>query len=172
MATNEGKGRTRGELLVAAGFMSVAGLVFWRTNTAFAAAGANEGGALFDAAFYPELLAGLMAILALLQCVAVLRGARAHQPVSDNISEPPRESDASLARALALVGLFLLWLITFRWIGYHLTTPVFLGAAFMTLGVRPLLAIPTGIAVSLGASLIFEWGMNVILPVGRWEIGF
>ncbi len=58
-------------------------------------------------------------------------------------------------------------------VGYHLATPVLLGAMFFVLGVRnPLAAAAWGIGVSLALSAFFELGLDVILPVGRFGIGF
>ncbi len=49
--------RVVGELLMAAAFLALAGLVFQQTRTAFVAAGAASGGAMQNAAMYPEFLA-------------------------------------------------------------------------------------------------------------------
>lgn len=156
----------RGELAVAAGLLGLAALVFQQTATDFAAAGVASGGALNDAAFYPEIVAGLLAALAMLHAVALLRGG----PVG--ASDAPRAApDASLARAALLAAAFVLYLAALRPVGYHLTTPAFLAAAFAALGLRWWMALLLSPLMSLGASLIFERGMNVVLPVGRWGIG-
>ena len=156
----------RGELAVAAGFLGLAALVFQQTATDFAAAGVASGGALNDAAFYPEIVAGLLAALAALRAVAVLRGAA--PGVSD---APPSAPDASLARAVLLTVAFVLYLAALRPVGYHLATPAFLVAAFAALGLRWWMALLLAPLLSLGASLVFERGMNVVLPAGRWGIG-
>lgn len=161
-------GSGRGDLAVAAAFLAVATVVFQQTLTSFAAAGAASGGALSNAAFYPELVAGLMALLALMQIARVLRKGAA---VGSGSGEPDSAPDASLARALFLAGLLLVYLVALKPIGYHIATPLFLLAAFLVLGLRPWVGLVLAPTLSLGASIVFEEGLNVILPVGRWGIG-
>jgi putative tricarboxylic transport membrane protein len=168
--------RTRivGELVMAAAFLSLAGLIFQQTRTVFAEAGAAEGGAMQNAAMYPEFLAGALVILALLQIVRTLLGVRAAVATADahaHLSQPDRRRH--LVKALVCLAAFTVYLLVLRLIGYHLATPVLMAVLYFTLGVRnPLVAAALGIATSLLMSLFFELGLNVILPVGRFGIGF
>lgn len=154
---------------MAAAFLALAAGVYQQTLTSFAAAGAASGGALSNAAFYPEILAGLVALLALIQIGRVMRGSA---DTGDGLGEPVPAADASLARALFVTGLFVAYLAALKPVGYHITTPIFLFAAFLVLGLRPWVGLLLAPVLSLGASILFEKGLNVILPVGHWGIGF
>lgn len=107
-----------------------------------------------------------MAALAALRAVGVLRGT-----APGTSDAPPRAPDASLERAALLAAAFVLYLAALRPAGCHLATPAFLLAAFAALGLRWWMALLLAPLPSLGASLVFERGMNVLLPVGRWGIG-
>jgi hypothetical protein len=171
-------GRTRlvGELLMAAAFLGLAGLIFQQTRTVFAEAGAAEGGAMENAAMYPEFLAAALVILALLQIVRTLWGVRAAVATAADAHVAhlsQRDRRRHLIRALVCFAAFTVYLLVLRVVGYHLATPVLMAVLYVTLGVRnPLVAAVLGVATSLVMSLFFELGLNVILPVGRFGIGF
>lgn len=169
--------RTRivGELVMAAAFLALAGLIFQQTRTVFAEAGAAEGGAMQNAAMYPEFLAGALVILALLQIARTLLGVRAAVATAADAHAhlSQRDRRRHLVKALACLAAFTVYLLVLRLLGYHLATPVLMAVLYFTLGVRnPLVAAALGIATSLLMSLFFELGLNVILPVGRFGIGF
>jgi hypothetical protein len=169
--------RVVGELLMAAAFLALAGLVFQQTRTEFAAAGAAEGGAMQNAAMYPEFLAAGLVGLGLLLIVRTLWTRRV--TVAPGVAPEaapalsPAERRRYLIKALVCVAAFVLYLLVLRVAGYHLATPVLMAMLYFTLGVRnPLTAAGLGIATSLVMSAFFEFGLNVILPVGRLGIGF
>ncbi len=79
--------RLIGELVAAAAFLALAGLVFQQTSTAFVEAGAASGGAMMNAAMYPDWLAAGLVVLALLQIGLTLR---AGLPPPEAVARPPR----------------------------------------------------------------------------------
>lgn len=163
------RARLIGEVLVALGFVALAGVVLQQTNTDFVEQGASSGGAMTNAALYPELLAAGMILLAIAQIVGAVRRARAAGAAP---SAPSPAEPGATPQALACFAAFTLYLLSLRTLGYHVATPVMLFAMFALLGVRLPLAALLGVAVSLTMSLFFELGLNVILPVGRFGIGF
>jgi putative tricarboxylic transport membrane protein len=176
MSQGEAGGRRMvGELVMAAAFLGLAGLIFQQTRTVFAEAGAAEGGAMQNAAMYPEFLAGTLVGLALLQIARTFWGVRAALATAADahahLSTPDRRRH--LIKALVCLAAFAVYLLVLRLVGYHLATPVLMAVLYFTLGVRhPLVAAVLGVATSLLMSLFFELGLNVILPVGRFGIGF
>jgi hypothetical protein len=168
--------RVVGELLMAAAFLALAGLVFQQTRTAFVAAGAASGGAMQNAAMYPEFLAAGLVGLALLLIVRTLWTGRvtvAPEASGDAAPLAPADRRRHLIKALVCLAAFVVYLLVLRMVGYHLATPVLMAVLYFTLGVRnPLVAAAFGIATSLVMSAFFEFGLNVILPVGRFGIGF
>jgi putative tricarboxylic transport membrane protein len=169
--------RVVGELLMAAAFLALAGLVFQQTRTAFVAAGAASGGAMQNAAMYPEFLAAGLVGLALLLIVRTLWTGRVTvappEAPGDAPALAPAERRRHLIKALVCLAAFVAYLLVLRVVGYHLATPVLMAVLYFTLGVRnPLMAAAFGIATSLVMSGFFEFGLNVILPVGRFGIGF
>lgn len=165
--------RVVGELLMAAAFLALAGLVFQQTRTEFVAAGAASGGAMQNAAMYPEFLAAGLVGLALLLIVRTLWTGRVTVAPGEAPALSPTDRRRHLIKALVCLAAFVAYLLVLRVVGYHLTTPVLMAVLYLTLGVRnPLASAALGIATSLVMSAFFEFGLNVILPVGRFGIGF
>jgi len=165
--------RQAGELAVVIGFLALAGLVFQQTRTSLAEQGAADGGAMFNAAMFPELLAWSLVLLAALRVLQIVR-ATPSPPAADAVaSQAVEEGRTSRPVALVCLGLFLGYLLLLRPLGYHLMTPLFLFGCYYVLGTRNLvLAAGLAIATSLTMSFVFEYWMNVILPVGMFGIGF
>jgi putative tricarboxylic transport membrane protein len=179
MRAHSSRRRLIGELITAAAFLALAGLVYQQTSTAFVEAGAASGGAMMNAAMYPDWLADGLIVLALLQIGLTLRGGfpgpeeAAPRPDHEPGVDAVIERAANRRKGLICLGLFVLYLFVLKTVGYHLATPVLLGAMFFVLGIRnPLAAAAWGIGVSLAMSALFEVGLDVILPVGRFGIGF
>lgn len=176
---SEGRSRVRrqlGEVAVVLAFLALAGLVFQQTGTSFVEQGAATGGAMFNAAMFPELMAWGLILLSALQLVGIIRALVAGTPAdaaADQDGPAGSADDSRLSVALVCAALFVLYLFLLKPLGYHLTTPLFLFAFYYVLGTRRILvAIALGLATSLAMSFVFEYGMNVILPVGMFGIGF
>lgn len=171
--------RQVGETVVVLGFLALAGLVFQQTRTSFAEQDAASGGAMFNAAMFPELLAWclvLLAVLRLIDIVRVVLTPQAHtaNQTRDGPAGERNEGDRdSLIKALICTAFFMLYLLLLKTLGYHLMTPLFMFACFYVLGTRRiLLAAALAVGTSLAMSFIFEYWMSVILPVGMFGIGF
>lgn len=159
-----------GELPVVFAFLALAGLVFYETSTSFVEQGAASGGAMFNAALYPRLLAWALVGLSALRLVDIARAISAGGSAPAARSADDRQS---LVKALICLGFLAVYLFSLKPLGYHLTTPVFMFACLVLLGTRPvLLAAALAIGTSLTMSFVFEVLLNVILPVGIFGIGF
>ena len=162
-------------MAVVLAFLALAGLVFQQTSTSFVEQGAASGGAMSNAAMFPELLAWCLILLAALQLAQIVRSVAAGSATdpSNAVTAVPGGDRDSLLKALICTALFVLYLFLLKPLGYHLTTPVFMFACYSVLGTRRvMLAIALALATSLAMSFVFEYWMNIILPVGRFGIGF
>jgi putative tricarboxylic transport membrane protein len=167
------KRRQLGEAVVVLAFLALAGLVFQQTNTSFVEQGAASGGAMFNAAMFPELMAWGLILLSAIQLVGIVRVLVTDSEVEQDDDEDAPDRQHALTIALVCAALFVLYLFLLRPLGYHLTTPLFMAAFYYVLGTRNVLvAIGLGIVTSLAMSFVFEYWMNVILPVGMFGIGF
>ena len=167
--------RQLGEAAVVLGFLALAGLVFQQTNTSFVEQGAASGGAMFNAAMFPELLAWGLILLATLQLAQIVRALIATRTTDLQSAEmvAPSGVHDSLIKALVCTALFVLYLLLLKPLGYHLMTPPFMFACYYVLGTRRILvAIVLAAASSLAMSFVFEYWMGIILPVGSFGIGF
>jgi putative tricarboxylic transport membrane protein len=172
-STAKVKRRQLGEAAVVLAFLALAGLVFQQINTSFVEQGAASGGAMFNAAMFPELMAWGLVLLSAIQLVGIVRVLIADTEGESHAGEEAPDHQRALTLALVCAALFVLYLFLLRPLGYHLTTPLFMAAFYYLLGTRnPLVAIGLGVATSLAMSFVFEYWMNVILPVGMLGIGF
>lgn len=161
-------------------FLAVVVLVFFQTNTHFVEEGAASGSAMDNAALFPELAAGAILALAALQAVRLARSAIGGLPGSagetsaDSGAEQTSEERAAerpLAKAIACFAAFVIYLLAVDWIGYHIATPVWMAAQFGVLGVRnPIVLVPISLGASLAVAYVFEGMLNIVLPVGIFEI--
>ncbi len=172
--TGGARRRQIGEAVVVLFFLALAGLVFQQTRTSFAEQGAAEGGAMFNAAMFPELAAWCLVLLAALRLVGIARTLAAGDGAlaAEEGQEHPVEW-SSRRRALVCLAMFVLYLVLLKPFGYHLTTPLFMFACFYVLGTRRIaLAAVLAVGTSLFMSFVFEYWMSVIFPVGMFGIGF
>lgn len=168
--------RRTGERVVAGAFLGLSGLVFEQAFTSLAAQGAASGGAMQNASFYPEILAAVLAILALAQIFKTfLRPKRAALPgePADKDREQNTPSKQSYVRGLICTAALLGYIFALVPIGYQISTPLFLFVMYRTLGERNLIKVAAlSIATSLLVSFVFQNLLDVIFPVGRLAIGF
>ncbi len=163
-------------------FLAVVVLVFFQTNTHFVEEGAASGSAMDNAALFPELAAGAILALAALQAVrlatSAIRGlpGSAGEALADSnapAGQTPEERSAErpLAKAIACFAAFVAYLLAVDWIGYHIATPVWMAVQFGVLGVRnPMVLVSISLAASLAVAYVFEGMLNIVLPVGIFEI--
>jgi putative tricarboxylic transport membrane protein len=143
-------------------FAAIPAVIFWQSATSLAEQGAAGGGPLENAAFYPRVIATLMTIVVIVQGVRLLLG-RVQQA-------SPFEAAEGTRLALALTGLFVVYLVSLPYAGFHIATPVLLVCMTCAMGVRPVPAVLGSAALWLSASYVFEGFLNVVLPVGIFNL--
>lgn len=143
-------------------FLAVPLVIFWQSATSLQEQGVADGGPMENAAQFPRLIAWIMLGLAGLNGLRLLRGrVRETSPVMPT---------PTTRLALMATGYFLLYLVTLPYLGYHLSTPVLNSAMLLLFGLRLLPSLAGGIAMSLIVAAVFEGLLNVVLPVGIFQI--
>lgn len=157
------------EYAVTASFLLVGLWILYYTGTVFVDAGYGGGDSLQNAAYFPRLIAYGLIVLSVLTAVSLAIGKQS-PPAEDGVL-PPIES-TRFKQAVAHLVLVAIYLSVVRYVGYDLSTPIFLFAQFMLLGARWIESIVLGIGVAVILSVIFEQGLNVVFPVGRLGLSF
>lgn len=144
-----------------AAFISVLALipafVFFDIATRFAAEGVDAGRAENNAAMFPRLIAGVLAVLLAIQFYREITGRAAE---SEGLETPNWQT-------AGLFALFIAYLLAFKWAGFLISTPVFLVLSMLLLGYRHPLGVPAFAAVVTGVIwLVFLKMLNLVLPVG------
>ena len=155
---------------------AVAGIIFWQIQVDLVPADVATGSAQYNAAFVPRILAWLMILLGAIQLFRVLAG-REH-PIDETAPPPPIEGDAPIAtesglvlRAALMLGLLVGFAVILPILGYYLAMPLLLALAYILLGMRnPLAIIASAAILTLGAGYVFGDLLNVVLPVGIFQI--
>lgn len=141
--------------------MGVVGLVFYDISTSMTEQGIAKGDAYQNAAAYPATLSILVII-----CVGLL--------LFQNIFLKNESAGSDLyfnSKHVKLLCSFCCYLALLDTVGYHLLTPVLLFATSIIYGERNwLTTFVYSIVVSLIIAFIFEELLNVVLPVGIFEI--
>ena len=117
--------------------------------------------------FYPRIVLGLTAALALGLIVADWLGRRGRAPVAT-----AKAKFNYLLVALSF-GVFALYAAALPWLGFRIATFFFVGGANALLdpprgATGWLRALILALATTLVAWLVFERGLSVLLPRGRW----
>ncbi|WP_319518478.1 tripartite tricarboxylate transporter TctB family protein [uncultured Martelella sp.] len=136
--------------------------IFWQSATSLEQQGAASGGPLENAAFYPRVIAVLLAFIVAVHVARL--GLGKVQTLS-----PLKASDGTRL-ALVLSAVFVAYLLVLPYAGFHIVTPVLLLVFLLAFGVRPVSAVPGAIGMWLVASFVFEGLLNVVLPVGVFNI--
>jgi hypothetical protein len=156
--------RVTGELSFVGLIFALLLFVLYDAATSLAEIGAASGDAFSNAAMFPRIIVGLMALVACAIVVSVFRST----PSAPDRRDPGGE--ASERHTLRLI-LFLLivagYVALFRAGGYYVTTGVTLLLLlwlFRTRSVVALILVPVGITLTVG--FVFEILFNVVLPLG------
>ena len=136
--------------------------IFWQSATSLARQDAASGGPLENAAFYPRVIAALLAFVVVIHALRL--GLGKVQTLS------PLKASGGTRLALILSALFVAYLMVLPLAGFHIVTPILLLTFLCAFGVRPLVAILGAIGMWLTASFVFEGLLNVVLPVGAFNI--
>ncbi len=172
MQSEEAEGRI-GKTLALMGFLVVCAVIWWQCRTDLVAQDAASGGAQYNAAFVPELLATLMALLCLAQLVRIwwLPALPPSPPMAgDEEALPPPErwrGGRALLFALLLIG----YTASLSFLGYYIATTLLLAGFAVTLDVRhPVALVCVSLLITLAAGFVFGHFLNVVLPPGFLEI--
>ena len=151
--------------LAALGFLfAVIVIVFWQIETDFKEQGIASGGPYDNAASYPRAIAIFMGVLIALQlAVELLKGSTT---APDEDVQP-----SDLRRAGLMLAVFAVYLMVLTTLGYHLATAPMIGAIMWICGMRnvPNMVL-SSVAIATGFAFIFEVFLNVVLPLGIWNI--
>ena len=135
-------------------------LVFYDVNTSMVEQGIAKGDAYQNAAAYPIVLS---IILILCISLVIFRNL-----IFKNIEKTNLIFDL---KHIQLFIIFCIYLIFLDMVGYHLLTPILLFITSFIYGERNwFITIIYSIIISLLIALIFEELLNVVLPVGVFEI--
>lgn len=151
--------------LLALGFLfAVIVIVFWQIETNFKEQGIASGGPYDNAASYPRTIAIFIGILLGLQLVIELLSGRTAAMAAD-------VEASDLGRAAAMLVVFAVYLMVLTTVGYHLVTAPMIFAIMWICGMRNILKLLlASVAIATGFAFIFEVFLNVVLPLGIWDI--
>ena len=149
----------------AIGFLfAVIVIVFWQIQTDFNQQGIASGGPYDNAASYPRTIAVSIGILLALQLAVTWFSGR-------SVAQPDEPGRPDLARAGMMLVVFAIYLATLTTAGYHLATAPMIAAIMWLCGMRNILKLAvTAIAIATGFAFVFEVFLNVVLPLGIWDI--
>ncbi|WP_447553033.1 tripartite tricarboxylate transporter TctB family protein [Vreelandella sp. EE22] len=136
--------------------------IFWNSATSLAEQGVASGGPMQNAAMFPRGVAVIMTVLLVLNAARTALGRVSHPSAMTR-------SEGTL-KAVSCTALFIAYLIFLPTLGFHLATPVLTAILFRLFGIGLVGAITGGVALSLATAFIFEGVLNVVLPVGVFEI--
>lgn len=117
--------------------------------------------------FYPRIVLGLTAALSLGLIVSDLLGRRRRAPV------PAAKAKSNYVLVALSFGIFALYAAALPWLGFRIATFFFVGGANALLDPPRdakgwLRALVLALVTTLFAWLVFERGLSVLLPRGRW----
>jgi len=117
--------------------------------------------------FYPRIVLGLTAALSLGLIVSDLLGRRRRAPV------PAAKAKFNYVLVALSFGIFALYAAALPWLGFRIATFFFVGGANALLDPPReakgwLRALVLALVTTLVAWLVFERGLSVLLPRGRW----
>ncbi|MEF2074623.1 tripartite tricarboxylate transporter TctB family protein [Consotaella aegiceratis] len=143
-------------------YAAVTATVFWQCATSLTDQGVAGGGAMQNAAFFPRVVAAIMAFLLVVSAMRLLAG-------RIRVTSPFAVADGTRLAVIAAI-LFVAYLLVLPYAGFHLATPLLCFVLFALLGIRLVPAFVGGVVLSLAIAFIFEALLNVILPVGVFNI--
>jgi len=143
-------------------FLALPLVILWQSATSLDEQGVASGGPMVNAALFPRMIAWLLLGL------AVINGAR----IAFGMIRKPSPLKATPTTRLALIAtaIFIVYLIALPIAGYHLATPVLIAVLLKTLGLPFMASLAGGVGMSLLVAAVFEGALNVVLPVGIFQI--
>jgi len=156
---------------IALGFLlAVIVTVFWQIKTDLTEQGIASGGPYDNAASYPYAIAVFVGVLLVFQLLIELRKGK-----TEPLAEPPEAVEDiqpfHLSRAWMMLAVFAVYVMVLTTIGYHLATAPMIYAIMWICGMRRTLKMAiSSVAIATGFAFIFEVFLNVVLPLGIWNI--
>jgi len=152
--------------------------IIYLTLTTFIEDEFSMGGTFASAAFYPQLIAGVMILLSILLIIASLIPKKGSSPsipeekegaVKDKNTSGGDDSPVSRMAFWGPALLLILYIFCLDKFGYIWTTPLFMGGLFWSLEIRSWKTIILLALVSSGVVyLFFSVGLDVLFPQGRY----
>ncbi|WP_321338792.1 tripartite tricarboxylate transporter TctB family protein [uncultured Cohaesibacter sp.] len=143
-------------------FLTIPIIMLHQIETSLVKQGVASGGPMQNAAIFPRIVAWILIGLAGLNVLRVLFGKISHFS--------PIEATDTTGLALIATAMFVVYLIVLPILGYHIMTIILLAALFRLLGLSLFLSCFGAVVASLGVAYVFEGLLNVVLPVGIFEI--
>lgn len=137
-------------------------IIFWKSATSLVEQGVASGGPMQNAAIFPQGVAAVMGGLLVLNALRIAL-ARVSQP-------SPLTASEGTPKAFVATALFVVYLVLLPIGGFHLATPVLAAVLFRLFGIGLPWAAAGGVVLSLSTAFVFEGLLNVVLPVGIFEI--
>lgn len=156
---------------IALGFLLVVIVtVFWQIGTDLKEQGIASGGPYDNAAAYPRTVAIFIGVLLVLQlAIELLKEKAVSQKEALEAAENIQAPD--LRRSGMMLAIFAVYVMVLTTIGYHLTTAPMICAIMWICGMRNTVKIAiSSVAIATGFAFIFEVFLNVVLPLGIWDI--
>ena len=156
--------------LITLGFLlAVIAIVFWQIETDLKEQGIASGGPYDNAASYPRIIAIFVAILLAFQFGnEILTGKAAPAEKEDRLMDI-KPSD--IGRAGMMLVVFAIYLIFLTTIGYHLATTPMIFAIMRICRMHGVFKMAvSSAAIATGFAFLFEVFLNVVLPLGIWNI--
>ncbi len=152
--------------LAVPGFLAgVVVLVFFQIETSMKSQGIASGGPYDNAASYPRAVAVLVGILVIVQVISGFIGNATAK------SDGHAVSRTDLIRSGAMLVVFAVYLMVLTTLGYHLATAPMIFAIMWICGARRFVRMAlASAAMALAFAFIFEKFLNVVLPLGLWNI--
>ena len=155
---------------IALGFLlAVIVTVFWQIGTDLKEQGIASGGPYDNAASYPRIISIFVAVLLAFQFGIEIHNGKAAPEAKEDRLVDIETSD--LGRAGMMLVVFAIYLMVLTTIGYHLSTTPMIFAIMWICGMRSALKLVlSSVAIATGFAFVFEVFLNVVLPLGIWNI--
>ncbi len=151
------------------------GFIIYLTMTTFIEDEFSMGGTFASAAFYPQLIAGVMIFLAVLLIIIELFSKKERStptPIKHDLEGSIKKGDDAHTSHRAFWGsafILIVYIFCLDKFGYLLTTPFLMAGLFWSLNIRSWKTIILlSIVSSGGVYLFFSVGLDVLLPQGLY----
>lgn len=143
-------------------FLIIPLIMFYQIETSLVEQGVASGGPMQNAATFPRIIAWLMLGLSGLNLFRILFEKVSHY-------SPFKATDMT-GRAIFATVLFVVYLVVLPTFGYYIMTLLLLASLFRLLGLSWIQVAAGAVLSTLAVAFVFEGLLNVVLPVGIFEI--